>query len=189
MPRKADHRVEFVPGNVERGLDSDALTDAEPRLPLFSDFTDHADHLVAHHHRTFGDIVGHALVSGSESDALVVAHADRIRQNLHHDAVFTRRFELDILQPQVARTVKPQRFSFHRSEHSFQCFSLHCPNRSLTDIISNSCIAVRNRRDPRLKKEINTISGNRFLPKYFPHRILISTEEPPLGPFKSSWFS
>ena len=107
------HRLKLVAGDVERRLDTDMLTDAELVLPLRADLADDAADFVAEHRRTRRDVARHALVSRPQGDGLVVAQADRVRDEFDDDALVARALKLNILEPRIGGPVQSPGLRLH----------------------------------------------------------------------------
>ena len=113
MPGVA-HRLQLVAGDVEGGLDADALARVELGAPLRADLADDSRDFMSGNDGVLRDVVGDALVSCAEGNGLVVAHADRVGHDFDDDAVLAGFLQFDVLESGVLGAVQSP------------CLSIHC---------------------------------------------------------------
>ena len=107
------HGLKFMAGDVEGGLNADALTDLELRGPLRANLAHDAGYLVSEHDGIRRDVLRHALVSRAERHRLVVAEAYRVGHDFNNNTVIACFFELDVFKPGVLRPVEPPCLCIH----------------------------------------------------------------------------
>ena len=102
-----------MPRHIQCRLNAHALAHLKAFLPLPAHFTHDAGHLMPDHDRVFRHVIRNALVPRTERHALVVADADRVGHDLDNDTILAHNRKFNILQSQVARSVKTPGFRSH----------------------------------------------------------------------------